>query len=171
MSHRSQWSQRRPAPCRMPVASSSPERQPTQQLGTSVDQGFSLIELVVTVAIIAIIAAIAYPSYAASIYKSRRVEGRVLLETAAAAEERYYVSRNKYTSSLGNDGLAIASTSQPGGFYTLAAVSLGENAQTFTLVAQPQAAQSSDACGSLTLESSGRHGAQSRDGSANDSCW
>lgn len=60
-------------------------------------QGFTLIELMVTVAIVGILAAIAYPSYKNSVTKSRRAEGKSLLLDAAAREERYFAQYNKYT--------------------------------------------------------------------------
>jgi type IV pilus assembly protein PilE len=134
-------------------------------------EGFSLVELVVALAIVAIIAAIAYPSYTNSVYKSRRAEGRALLQTVAAAQERYYGNRNKYTSATDSDGLAIPTQSEPGHFYTLAKIELGSNEQSFTLIAQPQAGQAGDPCASLTLESSGRRGIRSSDVDAPDICW
>ncbi len=137
----------------------------------SATAGFSLVELVVALAIAAIVAAIAYPSYTNSVYKSRRAEGRVLLESVAAAQERYYNNRNKYTSATGSDGLATPVESEPGHFYTLAKIELGDNEQTFTLIAQPQGAQAGDPCASLTLESSGRRGIRSAASDVPDNCW
>jgi len=59
-------------------------------------RGFTLIELMVTVAVIAILAAIAFPSYQDSLRKSRRTDGKNALTQAVANMERYYTENNTY---------------------------------------------------------------------------
>ena len=59
-------------------------------------QGFTLIEMMITVAIIAILAAVAYPSYTEYVKRSNRSEGQALLSDTAAAQERYYSQNNVY---------------------------------------------------------------------------
>ena len=59
-------------------------------------RGFTLIELMVTVAIIGILAAIAYPSYLDSVRKSRRTDAKNALTQAMANMERYYTEHNTY---------------------------------------------------------------------------
>ncbi|MBT5967504.1 MAG: prepilin-type N-terminal cleavage/methylation domain-containing protein, partial [Gammaproteobacteria bacterium] len=51
-------------------------------------KGFTIIELMITVAIIGILASIAYPSYQESVYKSRRADGKGALLGLANAMER-----------------------------------------------------------------------------------
>ncbi|MFI3186333.1 MAG: prepilin-type N-terminal cleavage/methylation domain-containing protein, partial [Methylococcaceae bacterium] len=52
--------------------------------------GFTLIELMVTVAIVGILAAIAYPSYQDSVRKSRRADASGALLGLANAMERHF---------------------------------------------------------------------------------
>jgi len=58
--------------------------------------GFTLIELMITVAIVGILAAIAYPAYVNQIAKGRRAECRSGLMQALQQQERYYTQYNGY---------------------------------------------------------------------------
>jgi len=87
------------------------------------NRGFTLIELMVTVAIIGILAGIAYPSYLSQVRKSRRsdaVQGLALLQQA---QERWrsnnaiYASNAQMTGAWPS-GLGIAATTS-GTYYTL----------------------------------------------------
>ncbi|MBF6630431.1 MAG: type IV pilin protein [Comamonas sp.] len=61
-------------------------------------QGFTLLELMITIAIIGILASIAYPSYQEYVRKSKRAEGRVALMELIQQQERYMTQNNKYAS-------------------------------------------------------------------------
>ena len=50
--------------------------------------GFTLIELMITVAVIAILAAVAMPSYREYVLRGNRLEAQSLLSDAAARQER-----------------------------------------------------------------------------------
>ena len=58
--------------------------------------GFTLIELMITVAIIAILAAIAYPSYVNHVTKTRRAAATACLMEAAQYMERHYTTNLSY---------------------------------------------------------------------------
>jgi type IV pilus assembly protein PilE len=62
-------------------------------------RGFTLIELMITVAIVAILAAIAVPSYQGYIRKGKRADGRALLQAAGIAQERFRLSNSTFASS------------------------------------------------------------------------
>jgi type IV pilus assembly protein PilE len=77
-------------------------------------KGFTLIELMITVAIVGIIATIAYPSYQGFIQKSSRSVAQADLMALAAAMERHKAATYSYK------GAAVSSgdTGAPTVFYT-----------------------------------------------------
>ena len=60
------------------------------------ENGFTLIELVITIAIVAILASIALPSYNESITKSRRSDAQGALLSFANAMERHFTTNGTY---------------------------------------------------------------------------
>ncbi len=59
-------------------------------------QGFTLIEVMITVAIIGILATVAYPSYAAYVARGNRAEGRAAVMKMLLDQERYFTQMNTY---------------------------------------------------------------------------
>jgi type IV pilus assembly protein PilE len=132
--------------------------------------GFSLMELMITVALIAMLATLAVSSYSSQIQKSRRTEAKSALLDLAGREERLFSTTNAYTNVEAFLGYAAAGvttvmTAMPygNGYYTLtAAVPDAVNqpgvASSYLLTATPVAgkSQASDtACGSFTLNQLG----------------
>ena len=87
----------------------------------SAQGGFTLVELMVTVAIVAILATIATTSYTSQIQKSRRTDARSALLDLAGREEKIYSTTNTYTNVLANLGYNSATVGS--GYYTVAVVS------------------------------------------------
>ena len=76
------------------------------QRGRLSPSGFTLIELIITVAIVSILAAVAYPSYREYIDRSRRSEAQSLLMEAAQWMERFYAENYRYDQNTA--GVAVA---------------------------------------------------------------
>lgn len=124
-------------------------------------RGFSLTELMITVAIIGILVAIAYPSYSSHMRKTRRNMAQACLLENAQVLERIYTANLSYEEaedpSCSDDVLA---------FYDVALASPPTNL-TFTLTATPKGAQVKDECGKLTLNEKGQ---RTSEGDASR-CW
>lgn len=72
-------------------------------------QGFTLIELMITVAIVGILAAIAYPSYTAQVQKSRRADAQVALQEIAQRQEAYFLRNRSYAKDVTQLGYSATS--------------------------------------------------------------
>jgi len=148
-------------------------------------KGFTLIEIMITVAIVAILASIAYPGYVSQVRKTRRSDAVAALLKTAQVLERCYTEYNFYDDTGcpavqddGSGGSELASdyTSTENGYYILSAA-LSPNA--FTLTATPTGDQANDKCGNFTYDHVGRKGVSADvdgDGTAGDAndvkaCW
>jgi type IV pilus assembly protein PilE len=116
-------------------------------------QGFTLIELMITVAIVAILAAVAYPAYTKYVQRGYRSEGIAMLNDAVARMERYYAQNNSYTSATTLAAIGVTNANSTNNKYTLQAPTV--TATTYSLSAVPINAQTSDACGTLTIDQTG----------------
>ncbi len=74
-------------------------------------KGFSLIELMMTVAIIGILGSIALPSYMSYVKKSKRTEAKTELLRIAQLQESHFVENLSYAKAL-NNGLGFANAAE-----------------------------------------------------------
>ncbi|UEX20212.1 type IV pilin protein [Stenotrophomonas sp. SI-NJAU-1] len=115
-------------------------------------RGFTLIELMITVAVVAILAAVAIPSYSEHVRKSRRAQAKADLVELAQQLERFHTVQNTYS------GMTLPFTQSPRdgkSYYTLS-LSGAATSSAFTLQAVPGTGQDKDKCGTLTLDQAGR---------------
>lgn len=114
--------------------------------------GFTLIELMVTVAIVAILASIALPSYQDFILKSRRAEGKTVLLRTQQLVERNFTDFNNYGSAVASAVSASGVLSEHS-YYLVTSTSA--TASTYALSSTPQAGQTKDKCKTLTVNEKG----------------
>lgn len=130
-------------------------------------QGFTLIEVMITVAIIGILAAIAYPSYTNHIQKSRRETAKAEMLASAQLMERFYAINYSYATATAGASGTIRDKSPIEGtaYYDVTLENL--TASTYTIKATPIAgsAQASDKCGTLSINQAGVKT------STSGSCW
>ena len=163
--------------------------------------GFSLIEVMVTVAIIGILAAIAYPSYTRYVAEARRIDATTNLTRIATLQDKFFTQCGRYADNLIgtaincpgpagviatlNDNLAAGLLTRDG-HYTLSVVVRPGPALAggvaggggFTLTAQPsgrQAAVDAAWCNTFTIDQTGVKDAQGTDslilGPNGGKCW
>lgn len=133
------------------------------------NSGFTLIELMVTVAIVAVLAAIAIPSYNDYVMRGKRAEGRAYLMDAAALLERYYSDNNLYaraTNTMPGTVATAAGATSESGYYT-GSMTVSTPFQTYTITAT-QNFNDTD-CGNLTLTHDGTKG--NTGSSSVSDCW
>lgn len=140
--------------------------------------GFTLIELMITVAIIGILAAVAYPSYTQYVQRANRAEARSMLLENAQFLERNFTTANRYDQTSAGatiNSAALPRTQSPANGaakYNITVAMGAAPAQTFTLSATPAGSMTGDACGTFTLTNTGLQGAAGQtSGSVVADCW
>jgi type IV pilus assembly protein PilE len=134
--------------------------------------GFSLIELMTVLLITGLLLTLAWPSYQSHVRRGHRVEAATALMEAQHFMERYYAVQGRYTTATGSaPALPLRLQTVPAQGTVRYRLKLeGVEAGKYTLHADPHDALAVDACGSLTLASTGAKG-RTGSGLTVQQCW
>lgn len=133
------------------------------------NKGFTLIELMITVAIIGVLAAIAYPSYQDQVRKSRRAEAQAFLMNLGSRQQQMLLDARSFAASTASFP-NFTVPAQVSGFYTIGISAPASTPPSFTATATPSGDQAHDKCGTLQLDQTGAKSA-SKAGVAQPGCW
>ncbi len=128
--------------------------------------GFTLIELMITVAIIGIGSSVAYPLYADYVKKARRSDAVSALSQGSLVMERCRTEKSTYT------GCSPGDTTSLSKHYNLS-VDVNNTGTSYQLTASPDIASpqySDDECNAFTLSSKGVKG-HTGSATAPSACW
>lgn len=126
-------------------------------------RGFTLIEVMITVALIAVLLATALPSYRSYVRRSLRTEVQSYMMSVVGRQQQFLVDTRLYADKL--ESVDVPLPGRVATAYTLTLEVKAGPPQTFVLTAEPAGDQKSDACGKLTITQAGAKTA----GGAN--CW
>lgn len=116
--------------------------------------GFSLIDLLITLAVVAILVSIAVPTFGGAIRKSRRADAIQSLRSVQLAQERWRANNSTYGTTAQILG---STTTSPGGWYRLAISNPTATTYTATATAVSGKSQTADtaqgtSCSTLTVD-------------------
>ena len=115
-------------------------------------RGFTLIEMMVTVAIIGILAAIAVPSYQSHLKKGRRADAQAFMMDVANRQQQYLLDARTYATTTAQ--LNATPPTSATNFYGFAITTVA-SPPAFTITATPTAGTAQASDGTLVLDSAG----------------
>jgi type IV pilus assembly protein PilE len=139
-------------------------------------RGFTLIELMITVAIIALVSAIAFPSYTSFIARGKRADARGQLMQAAQFMQRFYSANDNFANTRSGQTAQDAMPSNlqraPADGVQQYSLTVSATTSAYTLTMAPLAgtAMANDPCGSFIVTSTGVRDVTGATKSR-DECW
>jgi type IV pilus assembly protein PilE len=115
-------------------------------------RGFTLIEVMITVAIVGILTAVALPSYLDHVRKGRRAEAQAYLQTVATRQQQFLVDTRAFVDLA---TLGVAQPSAVAAHYTVTLARVAGPPPTFSVTAVPTGAQAAERCGTLAIDQAG----------------
>ena len=131
---------------------------------TQPTQGFTLIEVLIAMACVAVLVTVAWPSYQSLVGRAQRAQARTALLQAAHWLERAASANGSYPASTDVPASVLQVEGQR---YQM---NITSSPQSYTLSALPLGLQSTDICGTLTLNHLGVRGVQGGSQTATQ-CW
>lgn len=123
------------------------------------NRGFTLMEVMITVAIIGIIASIAFPSYQDYVLRAKRGDAKVALLSLQLSQEKYRANCVQYATGFhastysctsgGTHNMVRSPVTSPDGYYTLGITSAATSA--YEITATPSSTHSDSVCGTYTI--------------------
>jgi len=95
-------------------------------------RGFTLLELMITVAIVGILAAIALPAYSDFVIRGKLTDGIAKLSDAKSKMDKYFFDNRQYTDAGGNCGVTFPAVASPDDYFL---ITCAATATTYALTA------------------------------------